>query len=237
VGAYASTTTYVSGGAVTRAAQIVAEQIRAVAAVMLGGAQPVDPKDIRLAEGQAWSPDGRAVTLAQVALHSLHHSHQSQIMGVASNVSVVAPPPFAAQFAEVTVDTETGEVRVTKLVTALDSGVIVNPTLASGQVEGAMAQSLGYAVCEELPYQPNGQPVVHHLRDYHIFAADEMPELVTCFVETVEPSHPFGVKAVGEVPMNGIAPAVVNAIHDAAGIWLNEIPATPERVWRALQAK
>ena len=64
-----------------------------------------------------------------------------------------------------------------------------------------------------------------------------MPELVTRFVETVEPSHPFGVKAVGEIGIVGIAPAVVNAIHNATGVWLNEIPATPERVWRALQAQ
>jgi putative selenate reductase molybdopterin-binding subunit len=64
-----------------------------------------------------------------------------------------------------------------------------------------------------------------------------MPRLVTHFVETVEPSHPFGVKAVGEVVMNGIAPAVVNAIHDAVGVWLNEFPATPERVWKAMQAQ
>ena len=237
VGAYASSTTYISGGAVTKAAQIVAAQIRKVAAAMLSQDEALDPETIRLAEGKAWAPDGRAVTLGEVALNSLHHTNQHQIMGVASHVSPVAPPPFAAQFAEVTVDTETGEVRVLKLVTAMDSGIIINPTLASGQVEGAMAQALGYAVCEEMPYQADGQPLARDLSDYHIFAAAEMPELVTRFVETVEPSHPFGVKAVGEIGIVGIAPAVVNAIHNATGVWLNEIPATPERVWRALQAQ
>ena len=237
VGAYASSTTYISGGAVTKAAQIVAAQIRVVAAAMLSRDAALDPETIRLAEGKAWAPDGRAVTLGEVALNSLHHTNQHQIMGVASHVSPVAPPPFAAQFAEVTVDTETGEVRVTKLVTAMDSGVIINPTLASGQVEGAMTQALGYAVCEEMPYQADGQPAGADLSDYHIFSAAEMPELITRFVETVEPSHPFGVKAVGEIGIVGIAPAVVNVIHDATGVWLNEIPATPERVWRALQAQ
>ena len=177
------------------------------------------------------------MTLGEVALYSLHHTNQHQIMGVASHVSPVAPPPFAAQFAEVTVDTETGEVRVTKLVTAMDSGVIINPTLASGQVEGAMAQALGYALCEEMPYRADGQPLARDLSDYHIFSAAEMPELVTRFVETVEPSHPFGVKAVGEIGIVGIAPAVVNAIHNATGVWLNDIPATPGRVWRAMQAQ
>jgi putative selenate reductase molybdopterin-binding subunit len=237
VGAYASSTTYISGGAVTKAAQIVAAQIRAVAAAMLRQGEALDPESIRLSDGKAWAPDGRAVTLAEVALNSLHHTNQRQIMGVASHVSPVAPPPFAAQFAEVTVDTETGEVRVTKLVTAMDSGIIINPTLASGQVEGAMTQALGYAICEEMPYQADGQPLARDLSDYHIFSAAEMPELITRFVETVEPSHPFGVKAVGEIGIVGIAPAVVNAIRDATGVWLNEIPATPERVWRALQAQ
>ncbi len=237
VGAYASSTTYISGGAVVKAAQSVAEQIKEVAAAMLGAGEPLSASDISLAEGQAWEPGGRSVTLADLALHSLHHSNQHQIMAVASHVSPVSPPPFCAQFAEVTVDTQTGEVRVKKLVTAIDGGVIVNPTLASGQIEGGMAQALGHTVCEEMPYGADGQPLVRDLDDYHIFTADEMPELVTRFVETVEPSHPFGAKAVAEVVMNGIGPAIVNAIHDAAGVWINELPATPERVWQALQAR
>ncbi|MCX6027259.1 MAG: molybdopterin-dependent oxidoreductase, partial [Chloroflexi bacterium] len=128
------------------------------------------------------------------------------------------------------------EVRVERLVMAVDSGVIVNPLTAAGQVEGGMAQALGYAVCEEMRYDSLGKPLVRDLRDYHLFAADEMPDLTTIFVETFEPSHPFGVKAVAEIPMDGVAPAVINAIHDAVGAWVNEIPATPERVWRALRS-
>ncbi len=156
-------------------------------------------------------------------------------MGVSSFMAPMSPPPFAAQFAEVKVDMETGAVRVERLVTAIDSGVVVNPLTAEGQVEGAMAQALGYAICEEMPYDQQGQPQARNLQDYHLFAADEMPQLETIFVRTVEPSHPAGVKAVGEVPMDGIAPAIMNAIHDATGVWITEIPATPERVWRALR--
>lgn len=84
-------------------------------------------------------------------------------------------------------------------------------------------------------YDERGRSLAKDLRDYHIFAANEMPELTTIFVETFEPSHSFGVKAVAEIPMDGVAPAVVNAIHDATGVWIDEIPATPERVWRALR--
>jgi len=87
-------------------------------------------------------------------------------------------------------------------------------------------------------YDQAGDSVIRQFGDYKIFAADEMPELETIFVQTFEPSHPFGLKAVAEIPLDGVAPAVVNAVHDAIGVWMNEIPLTPERVWKAMrQAK
>jgi len=231
-GAYASSTTYVSGGAVVRAARIVAEKIRQRAARMLE--IPAETENIRLVAGMAVAPDGRAVTLAQVALNALHKEDQEQIMGVASYMSPVSPPPFGAQFAEVTVDIETGQVTVNNLVMAVDSGVIVNPLTASGQIEGGMTQALGYAVCEEMLYDDSGKAREVDFKDYHIFQAHEMPELETIFVETFEPSHPFGVKAVAEIPMDGVAPAVGNAVLDAAGVQVDVNPITPERVWQGL---
>ena len=238
-GAYASSTTYISGAAVTIAAQKVAERICIRAARMLSdeAGQSVAPGEVRLAERKAIAPDGRFVTLTQVGYDSLHHQDQEQIMAVASYMSPVSPPPFAAQFAEVTVDIETGKVVVDRLVMAVDSGVIVNPLTASGQIEGGMTQALGYAVCEEMLYDDQGRARERDLVDYHIFRADEMPELETIFVETYEPSHPFGVKAVAEIPMDGVAPAVGNAIYDACGAEVMVNPATPERVWRALASK
>jgi putative selenate reductase molybdopterin-binding subunit len=237
-GAYASSTTYISGAAVAKAAEKVAEQIKVVAAEVLNeknGAAPVTADEIRLADKQAWASNGQSVSLEQIALHSLHHANQHQIMAVASYMSPESPPPFAAQFAEVMVDTETGQVTVDKLVMAVDSGVIINPVTASGQIEGGMTQALGYAVCEEMKYDERGRSLANDLYAYKVFRADEMPALDVIFVETKEPSHPFGVKAVAEIPMDGVAPAVVNAIHDACGAWLTEIPATPERVWQAMQ--
>jgi putative selenate reductase molybdopterin-binding subunit len=126
---------------------------------------------------------------------------------------------------------------VDKLVMAVDSGVIVNPLTASGQIEGGMTQALGYAVCEEMRYDEKGYAIERDLDRYHIFRADEMPELETIFVETFEPSHPFGVKAVAEIPMDGVAPAVGNAIFDAIGVNVDINPTTPERVWRAMKGK
>jgi putative selenate reductase molybdopterin-binding subunit len=193
------------------------------------------PEEIVLADRQAWAGDGRSVTLAQVALESLHHSHQQQIMAVGSWVSPDSPPPFAAQYAEVAVDAETGQVTVEKLVMVLDCGMIVNPATATGQVEGGMTQALGYAVCEEMVFDDEGRLVNPRFGDYRIFAADEMPELQVRFIQTFEPTHPFGVKAVAEIPLDGVAPAVANAVYDALGVQVPVIPLTPERVWRALQ--
>jgi putative selenate reductase molybdopterin-binding subunit len=231
-GAYASSTTYISGTAAVKAAQIVAERIKIRAATLLG---IDDPNSIQLRDRHAHAPDGKSVSLVEIALDTLHKNNQEQIMGVASYVSPVSPPPFAAQFAEVTVDTETGAVTVDKLVMAVDSGVIVNPLTASGQIEGGMTQALGYAVCEEMRYDNKGNAIERDFDRYHIFRADEMPELETIFVETFEPSHPFGVKAVAEIPMDGVAPAVGNAILDAVGVDVDEIPVTPEKVWKAIK--
>jgi putative selenate reductase molybdopterin-binding subunit len=243
-GAYASSTTYISGTAVVIAARQVAERVRNRAAAMLNARLPekdgqaqleINPEQIQLTDRRAVAPDGRSVSMADVAHNALHHENQEQIMGVASYVSKVAPPPFAAQFAEVTVDVETGQVVVDQLVMAIDSGVIVNPITASGQIEGGMTQALGYAVCEEMLYDRDGRARERDLRDYHIFQAHEMPGMQTIFVETFEPTHPFGVKAVAEIPMDGVAPAVGNAILDACGAQVDENPATPERIWKALK--
>lgn len=230
-GAYASSTTYISGAAVVNAARQAADRIRARAAKLLGENTPAN---IKLAGKKAWAPSGKSVSLAEIALDTLHRAEQEQIMGVGSYVSPSSPPPFAAQFAEVTVDMQTGVVRVDKLVMAVDSGVVVNPSTATGQIEGGMTQALGYGICEDMLIDSNGRMLTRDLDRYHIMRANEMPALDARFVETREPSHPFGVKAVAEIPMDGVAPAVGNAIRDAVGVDLDRIPVTPEAVWRGL---
>ena len=231
-GAYASSTTYISGTAVKRAAEQVRRQIVDRAALLLG----VDAASIDLHDRVAWAADGRSVSLAEIALSTLHQQGQHQIMGTASYVSPDSPPPFAAQFAEVEVDVETGQVTVQRLVMAVDCGVPINPVTASGQVEGGMVQALGYAHCEEMAYDDAGRMVNPAFGPYRIYRADEVPALEAILVQTLEGSGPFGAKAIAEIPMDGVAPAVRNAIADATGVRINNIPLTPERVWRALQA-
>jgi putative selenate reductase molybdopterin-binding subunit len=199
------------------------------------GGDKLDPNEIELEDRNAVAPNGLTISLEEIAHDSLHHENQEQIMAVGSYMSHSSPPPFGAQFAEVTVDVVTGQVVVDKLVMAVDSGIIVNPITASGQIEGGMAQALGYAVSEEMLYDKNGVAREKDFLDYHIFRANEIPDLEAIFVQTYEPSHPFGLKAVAEIPMDGVAPAVGNAILDACGADVTQIPATPERIWEKIK--
>jgi putative selenate reductase molybdopterin-binding subunit len=229
-GAYASSTTYISGGAVKKAAEKVRAQIFERAATML----KTTPEGMSLKNRAVVTPDGRRLTLEAVALNSLHTEDQQQIMATASHMSPHSPPPFAAQYAEVEVDTETGQVRVTKLVMAVDCGTAINPQTAIGQIEGGMVQALGYAMSEYMAYDERGRVLTTRFGDYRIFQADEVPHLQAILVPTYEPSGPFGAKAVAEIPMDGVAPAVANAVYDAVGVRIRDLPLTPEKIWRAL---
>jgi putative selenate reductase molybdopterin-binding subunit len=233
VGAYASSTTYISGAAVKKAADAVRWQIKRRAARLLGVDEPCS---IELRDRRAWAPDGRSVSLEDIALNSLHTEDQEQIMGIGSHVSHDCPPPFAAQFAEIEVDIDTGQVTVVKLVMAVDCGVAINPITASGQVEGGMFQALGYAVSEEFAFDDTGRMVNATFGPYWIFRADDAPATEVFLVQTMEDSGPFGAKAVAEIPTDGVAPAVRNALLQATGVAINDIPFTPERVHRALNA-
>jgi putative selenate reductase molybdopterin-binding subunit len=219
--------------AVKKAAEQVQRQIAERAALMLDIS---NPGDISLRDRHAWAPDGRKVSLAGVALHSLHQDQQHQIMATASYVAPDSPPPYAAQFAEVEVDIETGQVTVTSLVMAVDCGVPINPVTSAGQVEGGMIQALGYGHCEEMVYDEAGRMVNPRLGPYKIYRSDEVPRIEAYLVQTMEKSGPFGAKAIAEIPKDGVAPAIRNAIVNATGARIDNLPFTPERVWAALRA-
>ena len=121
------------------------------------------------------------------------------------------------------------------MVMAVDAGVVINPLTASGQVEGGMTQALGYAHCEEMVYDEAGRMINASFGPYKIYRADEMPEMDVILVQTMEPTGPFGAKAIAEIPKDGVAPAMANAIFDATGVRIRDIPFTPERVWQALR--
>jgi putative selenate reductase molybdopterin-binding subunit len=233
-GAYASSTTYISGGAVRKTARQVREQILEQAGLMMS---LTDISSLQLSDRKVTAPDGRSVSLAEVGLSSLHQLNQHQIMATASHKSPVSPPPTAAQFAEVTVDTETGKVTVDRLLMLVDCGRVINPLTASGQVEGGMAQGLGFTLTEEMLFDDNGHLLNASLGRYRVPRSKDMPVMDVMFVQTDEPSGPFGAKSVSEISIDGVAPAITSAIHNAAGIWLHEVPYTPERVKAALAGK
>jgi putative selenate reductase molybdopterin-binding subunit len=230
-GAYASSTTYISGTAALQAAEVARKRIKERAAMLLGVDEPCT---IELRDRRAFAPDGSSVSMEEIALDSLHWQEQEQIMGTSSYVSPDCPPPFAAQMVECEVDVETGQVTVNKMVMAVDCGVAINPITASGQVEGGMLQALGYAHCEEFAFDDDGRMINDSFGPYKIYRADETPETVVYLVQTMEDSGPFGAKAVAEIPKDGVAPALRNAIFDATGVAINDLPFTPERVWNAL---
>ncbi len=230
-GAYASSTTYISGGAVKKTAETIKKQIQEQAALMLNYD---DPASLELRDRKVFTPDGKSVTLREVGLSSLHQLNQHQIMATESHLSYVSPPPTAAQFVEVAVDTDTGEIKVERLLMVLDCGRVINPITAAGQAEGGMAQALGFAHCEETYIDKKGQILNSQFKTYHTYLADEMPPTDVIFVQTDEPTGPFGAKSVAEISIDGVAPALVNAVHNAAGVWLHDLPLTPEKVWRAI---
>lgn len=230
-GAYASSTTYISGGAVRKTAEKIKKQILEQARVMMGldTTEGMIVKDSRVIV-----PDGTEITYEEIGLSSLHQMNQHQIIASDSHMSLESPPPTAAQFAEVAVDTETGEIRVERLLMIVDCGRVMNPLTAAGQIEGGMAQALGFAHCEESYFDEAGNMVNARFGDYHVYKANELPKMDVIFVQTDEPSGPFGAKSISEIAIDGVGPALVSAVHNATGTWIHDLPLTPERVWRAI---
>jgi putative selenate reductase molybdopterin-binding subunit len=111
----------------------------------------------------------------------------------------------------------------------------VNPQMAEGQIEGAAIQSVGYALYERMPFDAGGRMQFRSFRDYTIASAIDVPRIVSILVPTHEPTGPFGAKAIAEIPINGPAPAIANAVAHATGVRIREIPLTPERVLAALE--
>ncbi len=141
---------------------------------------------------------------------------------------------YVAQAAEVEVDTETGHVRVIRIVSADDIGKAINPDLVVGQIEGAVVQAHGYAVLEDYKTK-DGRVLTDQLSTYLIPTIRDIPESVeSVLVEIPDPNGPWGARGLGELPFLPVAPAIAAAIHDATGVWINEFPFTPERVLRAL---
>jgi CO/xanthine dehydrogenase Mo-binding subunit len=143
---------------------------------------------------------------------------------------------FAAQVAEVAVDPETGKVQLRRLTTAHDTALIINPTGHQGQIDGGVVQGIGYGLIEYLPVQ-DGRVGTSHFGDYKIPTVKDIPTLKTVIVQSENGVGPYKTKGIGENPISPVAPAIANAIEDAVGVRIRDLPITAEKIYKALRAR
>lgn len=241
MGTAGSRTLVVGGSAALRAAEKVRRKMFRVAARLL----EASPRDLELRDGRIavrGTPD-RAVTVAEVAEAAYQAGRLPDGLspGLEEEGTFVveqATAPFGAHLCVVEVDPETGQVRVLRYVSVDDCGVVVNPLLVEGQIQGGIVQAMGQALLEEVVYDPSGQPLTTTLADYPVPRAVDAPAVEMHRTVTPSPTNPLGAKGVGEAGTIGATPAFVNAVLDALrpfGVRHLDTPLRPERIWRAIQ--
>lgn len=238
-----SRATFVQGVAVQRAAVELREQLLDMASRMLEC-----PKEhLRARDGQIYGTGSYAplISVAQVAQEVHFQGRRASTWGWHDNTTQDVNPEtsqgdayatygWATQLAEVEVDTETGRVRLVKLVSATDAGKAINPAAVEGQIEGGAAMGLGYGLYEQHILE-NGVPRTASLAFYLVPTSMDVPEIECEIVEVADPKGPFGAKGIAEPATIPTTPAIMNAIYDAIGIRITETPVTPERVFFAIQ--
>jgi len=246
-GAIASRTTYVTGNAVKLAAEEARAILFDVAASMLG-VRP-DQLEARDRKIQVKGYPQRSLPIAHVANHAQVVKGQPAIGSASWNPPTVPMDPetgqgkpfntyvYATQIAEVDVDDETGEVEVLRIVAAHDCGTAINPMLVEGQVEGGISMGVGFALQEEILFDAAGRQINPNLTNYIMPTSLDMPEIEVDIVDSYDPTGPFGAKGVGEPTSVPTAAAILNAIHNAVGVRITSLPATPEKVLTAIKAK
>ncbi|HXF81680.1 MAG TPA: molybdopterin cofactor-binding domain-containing protein, partial [bacterium] len=229
VGSGASRMTNVAGHAVLTAAARLKEQLAPLAATMLGSERA------EWIDGAWQAPDGRRVGLEELALEMVEAGDPRAHAQVTIETPRSEIVGYCAQAAEVEVDEETGQVRIRAMASAQDTGQIINALGHQGQIEGALVQGLGYALTEEMVLQ-QGRITNGNLGEYKMPTIADVPPLETRNLPSRGPG-PFEAKAIGEIPLMGTGAAVANAVADALGIPLFELPITAERVLAALDAR
>jgi CO/xanthine dehydrogenase Mo-binding subunit len=230
-----SKVTYTVGRAIERAALQARERLLAVAASEL----EIAPEDLEIAGGEV-RPIGspaQAMSLKELAGRVLQFGgRHAPVEGYAGVAQTSRAPSAAAHVSHVRVDRATGAVTLLDHLVVQDVGRALNPALVRGQMLGGTTQGFGWALHEALVYDEDGQLRTGSLVDYGMPTAATMPAVEVDIVEVPAPEGPYGAKGIGEAPVVAVAAAVANAIHDAVGVRLRELPMTPERVWRALGA-
>ena len=245
LGALASRLTYVAGNAVKNAATAAAKQLLEAAAEQFH--RPAE--ELTILNGEIGPRNGSETEFKPVGAivrANIYKRGGLPIVGVGTFDNPSEFPDhnrygnesgaynFAAQAAEVEVDRATGEVKLLEVAAVVDCGTVINPATAEGQVQGAVTQGIGLAMIEYFDWW-NGQPTDPQLKDYPIPGAATLPKLHVAFADSYEPSGPFGAKGLGEIGLDAVPAAIANAVADACGVRIHELPITAEKIHRALQ--
>ncbi len=235
VGTFGSRSLQLGGSAIRVASEQVVDQARRIAAELL----EADPADIELdrASGAFHVAGTPAVSRSWVEVAAA--AGESGLEAETDFTAESPTFPFGAHVAVVEVDTDTGLVRLVRMVTCDDAGTIVNPLLVEGQRHGGIAQGAAQAIYEHMRYDDDGNPITGNLADYTMISATELPSFELVTMETPTPMNPLGAKGIGESGTIGSTPAVQSAVCDALapfGVRHVDMPATPERVWQAVRS-
>ncbi|HOE57546.1 MAG TPA: molybdopterin-dependent oxidoreductase, partial [Bacillota bacterium] len=234
-GAYASRQTFVTGAAVKKAAEEVRQKVLVRAAKKVGlNVDELDIKNARIVERKL----GREIcTIEDIAMESYYD--RINAAPITSDVSAncrINAMAYGVTFAEVEVDMETGRIEVTSIYNVHDSGVIINPQLAEGQVHGGVSMGLGYALSEQLLFDPKtGAPLNNNFLDYKLQTIMDTPVIGYDFVQIPDPAGSVGQKSLGENTTISTAPAVRNAVLNATGMAFNKLPLTPQKVFEKMR--
>jgi xanthine dehydrogenase molybdenum-binding subunit len=232
-GAFASRSLFRNGQAVEIAARAARADLLDFAADIL----EADAGDLEIRDGAVRAVDApeRSIALRQVIRRGLLAGREFRGSGTAP---LTTAPTFAAQYAEVEVDVETGRVEVLRVVAVQDVGRAINPTIVEGQIQGAVHQGIGYALTEGLVIDPDTGTLLNGtFMDYRLLTSADSPTIEAILVEDPDPAGPFGAKGVGEASIVITAPAIANAILHATGASIRQLPMTPERVLAAIEAR
>ncbi len=229
-----SKTTYTVGSAVLAAARDARKQVFTIAAEML----EASAEDMELLDGKVMvkGVPEKHVTLQQIAANSMGFGVPYEpVYGRGRSANRVSSPAFAAHLAKVAVNPETGEVRVLDYIAAQDVGRAINPAEVEGQIHGGVVQGIGWALLEGMAYDESGQLLTSTLMDYALPQSQDVPTITPLLVEVPSALGPFGAKGVGEPPVVPVAAAIANALRDAVGVRMTQIPMTPESIFASLR--
>lgn len=249
-GTFASRGTFIGGNAVRYAAEKAKERVLAIAAKQL----EADASDLEVEDGEVYIRGARDKSIGVPDVAAIATWVEGELItgtGAAFKPYAVVDPETGAVeiephsaisyggcVADVVVDDETGEVTVDRLIQVYDIGRALNPTLVEGQVQGGAMQGLGLGLLENCyPYYPSADHRGGEFGTYLAPGIEQLPEIRTVLLENPSADGPFGAKAIGEMASNSQAPAIAAAVYDAIGVWVTEMPITPEKVLKALDAK